>query len=208
MNVTKDKIIQAKDKEQQRVNLITKTTDLAMKITLEYVETGATVIDATAGNGHDTLILAEAVGNNGKVIAFDIQKKALENTEKLLQENGLLYRAKLVNDSHEKLMDYVQEEDRPSAIIFNLGYLPTGDKSITTKGNSSVSSISMASKLIKLGGVITLVLYSGHEEGSREKKMILDMLGQLSPTEYHVAYTSMINQANNPPEIVWITRKK
>lgn len=189
-------------------NLIAKTTDLAMKITLEYIKAGDTVIDATAGNGHDTLILAKAVGSNGKVIAFDIQKKALENTEKLLKENELLSRVKLVNDSHEKLMDYVEEEDSPSAIIFNLGYLPMGDKTITTKGNSSVSAINAASKLIKLGGIITLVLYSGHEEGSKEKKMILDMLQQFSSTEYHVAYTSMVNQGNNPPEIVWITRKK
>lgn len=189
-------------------NLITKTTDLAMKITLEYIKAGDTVIDATAGNGHDTLILAEAVGSNGRVIAFDIQKKALENTKKLLKENGLLDRAKLVNDSHEKLMDYAKEGDQTSAIVFNLGYLPTGDKSITTNGNSSIWAIKVASKLIKLGGIITLVLYSGHEEGSKEKKMILDMLEQFSSTGYHVAYTSMINQANNPPEIVWITRKK
>ncbi|MHC1722861.1 MAG: class I SAM-dependent methyltransferase [Aminipila sp.] len=210
MNITtnKDEIIQNKNKIGQKINLITKITDLAMKITLEYIEAGDCVIDATAGNGHDTLILAEAVGNNGRVIAFDIQKNALENTEKLLKENGLIERVKLVNDSHENIMNYVQEENRPSAIIFNFGYLPTGDKSITTKGNSSVSAINAASKLIKLGGIITLVLYSGHEEGRIEKKMILDMLGGLSSTEYHVAYTSMINQSNNPPEIIWITKKK
>lgn len=223
----------------EKINLITKTTDLAMHITLEYIKKGDAVIDATAGNGHDTLLLAEAIGENGKVFAFDIQKQALENTEKLLKENGMIDRVQLVNDSHENLLEYfsnantvdsninyrvenrvkdkeirvcsngyVDEAERPSAVIFNLGYLPMGDKTITTKGNSSISAISEALKLIKIGGVVTLVLYSGHEEGKKEKQMILEMLQRLSSKEFHVAYTSMINQANNPPEIVWITKKR
>lgn len=192
----------------KKINIITKTTELAMKITLEYIEEGDTVIDATAGNGYDTLLLAEAAGDSGKVIAFDIQETAIEHTKNILQEHGMLDRVKLVKDSHEHLEKYLDKGSRPSAVIFNLGYLPTGDKSITTKADTTISSIVTASKLIKLGGIITLVLYSGHEEGKQEKERILDLLGQFSPREFHVAYTSMINQPNNPPEIVWITRKK
>ncbi len=199
----------AKNKKEQKMNLITKTTDLAMKIVLEYIEEGDVVVDATAGNGHDTLVLAEAVGEHGKVLAFDIQKKALENTEKLLEENGMLKRTSLINDSHENIEKYLDSTElSPSAVIFNLGYLPLGDKSITTNGKSSIKAIESASKLIKLGGIVALVLYSGHEEGKEEKQMILDMLRGLCSSKYHVAYTSMLNQENNPPEIVWITRKK
>ncbi len=191
-----------------RINLITKTTEFAMNVTLNYIDEGDLVIDATAGNGYDTLVLAKAVGEKGKVFAFDIQKEALKNTEKLLQEHHLQDRAAFINDSHENIQQYVDGLCKPSAVIFNLGYLPMGDKTITTKCHSSVLAVKAAIDTIKIGGIVTLVLYSGHTEGREEKRTLLKMLKELPGKEFHVAYVSMTNQVNNPPEIVWVTRKK
>lgn len=189
------------------MNLITKTTELAMNITLQYIKPDDIVVDATAGNGHDTLTLANAVGQNGKVFAFDIQNKALENTKALLEQHGVLSRVQLINDSHENLEKYLNIEKEIFAIIFNLGYLPSGDKEITSKQETSILAVKAALNIVKCGGVICLVLYSGHDEGKREKEAILQLLESISSSTYHVAYTSMINQKNSPPEIVWITKK-
>lgn len=214
----------------EKINLITKTTELAMDITLKYVNQGDAVIDATAGNGHDTLVFARAVGEQGRVLAFDVQEQALENTEKLLQENGITVvrnfttktnsntadctktqnenTVSLILDSHENMGKYCTAETPISAIMFNLGYLPLSDKSIATNAASSIKAIEEALKLIKKDGIVTVVLYSGHEGGQAEKQAILDITEKLSSKEYHVVYASMHNQANNPPEVLWITKKK
>lgn len=193
------------NKDKELLNLLTKTTALAMNITLQYIKEGDTVVDATAGNGKDTVALAEAVGAKGRVAAFDIQEDALKTTEKLLEQYDLQKQCVLINDSHENMDKYISEE--ASAVIFNFGYLPGGSKALTTKAASSLKAIEKGLKLIKKGGIMTLVVYSGHEEGREEKAEILKFAASLPPKEFHVAYTSMINQGGSPPEIIWITRK-
>jgi len=194
-------------------NLITKTTVWAMEIVGQYVHKGDTVIDGTMGNGHDTLALAKLVGPEGRVIAFDVQPMALENTRALMESEredvgGANFR--LILDSNANMRKYVGGDGEPeevNAVLFNLGYLPGGDKSVTTTKAETLRAVNEALDLVKPGGLICTVLYSGHAQGAEEKTALLDWAKELNAKEYHVAYISMWNQKKCPPEILLITKK-
>ena len=191
-------------------NLITKTTVWAMEIVGRYVKPGDTVIDGTMGNGHDTLALAKLVGPEGRVIAFDIQPMALENTNALLEAEGMKDHPgiRLILDSNANVKNYVEPgEAGIAAILFNLGYLPGGDKTVTTTKEETLRAVSDAVELVKPGGLVAAVLYSGHEQGAEEKQALLDWAKELPAKAFHVAYISMWNQKKCPPEILLITRK-
>ena len=187
-------------------NLITKTTELAMALTLTYVRSGDTVVDATCGTGQDTAALAKAVGPDGRVYAFDIQKKALLLTEARLKSHGY-NNVKLMMKSFESMSSHIPEGSA-AAVVFNLGYLPGGDHSITTTADETLQGLSCALKAIRPGGIVTVVLYDGHEAGAIEKKRVIKWAGELDPHRYHAAFVSLINQDKHPPEILWITAKK
>ena len=187
-------------------NLLTKTTELAMQITLAYVRPGDTVIDATCGTGQDTAALAAAVVEGGRVYAFDIQDKALELTGERLGKEGLS-NVRLIHDSFVCMGEYLPKESAAAA-VFNLGYLPGGDHRITTVCEETLEGLKAALKALRPGGILTVVLYDGHEEGRKEKESVLEWAGGLNPKEYHAVFADMINQKNNPPEILWITKKQ
>lgn len=191
------------------MNLLTKTTNLAMELTLKYIEKGDYVIDATCGNGHDTLCLAEAVGEEGDVLALDIQREALETSKALMAEHDIkqVCFAQANFKDMRKFSSFAFPDLQPSAVVFNLGYLPGGDKALTTTAEDSLEAVKAALDLIKPGGIVTVVLYSGHEEGAKEKQAILDFAENLSSQEYHVVYANLLNQKKNPPEVVWLTKK-
>lgn len=208
-------------KEKRGENLITKTTGWVMDILSHYVREGDAVIDATMGNGHDTVALARLVGAEGRVFAFDVQEQALANTEALLrrideQEESagggkLRRRVQLILDSNVNLRRYVEQSaDEPRAVaaaLFNLGYLPGGDKSITTTGEETLRAASEALETVKPDGLVAMVLYSGHEQGAKEKELLLQWAERLPAKEYHVAYVSMWNQKKHPPELLLVTKK-
>ena len=176
-----------------------------MEITLRYVKPGDLVVDATCGTGNDTAALAEAVGEKGRVIGFDIQKQAIDQTASRLQELGL-GNCELHLDSFVNMGAYVSDGSA-AAVVFNLGYLPGGDHSVTTVAETTIAGLEEALKVICPGGIITVVLYDGHEEGRPEKQAVLEWAHALDPKRYHAAYVSFVNQANHPPEILWITKK-
>lgn len=208
-------------KEKRGENLITKTTGWVMDILSHYVREGDAVIDATMGNGHDTVALARLVGAEGRVFAFDVQEQALANTEALLrrideQEESagggkLRRRVQLILDSNVNLRRYVEQSaDEPRAVaaaLFNLGYLPGGDKSITTTAEETLHAASEALETVKPDGLVAMVLYSGHEQGAKEKELLLQWAERLPAKEYHVAYVSMWNQKKHPPELLLVTKK-
>lgn len=191
-------------------NFLTKTTQIAMYMTAAYLREGDFAIDATCGNGHDTLSLALAVGESGSVLALDLQEEAVEATKALLDlyghENVIVRRENFIN------LNEAAEETcpgrRPSAVIFNLGYLPGGDKTVTTKKEDTLKGAAQALELIMPGGIVTMVLYSGHLEGKEEKAALLEMAENLPSDRYHVVYTSLLNQKKDPPEVLFITKKK
>ena len=186
-------------------NLITRTIELAMSVTLTYIKPGDTVVDATCGTGQDTVVLARAVGNEGSVYAFDIQKNAHLLTEARLKSHGIA-NVHLVMQSFVSMSDHIPERSA-AAVVFNLGYLPGGDHSITTTAYSTQEGLEVALRTRQPGDLVTVVMYDGHEEGAEEKTAVLEWAESLDQKRYHVAYVSLLNQKNHPPEILWITRK-
>ena len=222
-------------------NLIQRTTELAMHIVSGYVRPGDTVIDATCGNGHDTLRLAQMGPET--VFAFDVQPEAIDATRTLLQQEGFpVSKDWSVNDDslsvcsdapasrprvvlaclgHERMTEFFRANSDPktsranarpegfaSAIVFNLGYLPGGDKARTTKAETTLEAVRASLCLLKKDGLLCLTMYSGHPEGTEEKRALLAFAEGLDPKHWHVCYLSMPNQKNHPPEILLISRKK
>jgi len=168
------------------------------------IKEGDYVIDATAGNGNDTLFLAEEVGPRGHVYTFDIQEEALVKTAERLKERKLDARVTLIQDGHEKLSQYVTAP--VSAVMYNLGYLPGSNRQVTTEAVSSLESFKQALNLLNPGGMITVVLYPGHPKGSCEKEALLPVCNNLPSSDYAVLHIKLINQANDPPELLVVQK--
>ncbi|WP_032137724.1 class I SAM-dependent methyltransferase [Kingella negevensis] len=162
-----------------------------------HIQSGDCVIDATAGNGHDTLFLAQCVGETGRVFAFDIQTAALQQTEQRLQQNGVAQCVSLIHAGHEQMAEFVAEE--VSAVMFNFGYLPRGNHEITTQPETSLQAFQAALKLLKVQGIVTAALYHGHEAGKDEMREIVSFAAQLPQEKFRVLRYEFINQRNCPP---------
>jgi SAM-dependent methyltransferase len=185
-----------------------KATDMAHELVAKRIRKRSCVIDATAGNGHDTVFLAEKVGPTGKVFAFDIQEPALDATRARLEEAGHSTQVSLKNESHEHLGDHLpkRHHGHVQAIMFNLGYLPGGDKSVTTRWVSTMAALRASLDLISESGIITVTAYPGHLEGGEEANAIVQFGRWLDPREYRVLQYHFLNLTNDPPFLVAIER--
>ncbi len=171
----------------------------------QAIEKGEIAVDGTAGNGHDTLFLSQLVGESGHVYAFDVQHQAVAATQARLSEHGVT-NATVILDGHETVSTYVQQEI--AGAIFNLGYLPGADHSIVTKGNTTIVAIEQLLQLLKVGGIIVLVIYHGHEGGKEERDEVLHFVSSLPQRYVHVLRYEFINQKNDPPFIVALEKVK
>lgn len=172
----------------------------------QAVTEGEIAVDATSGNGHDTLFLAELVGESGHVYSFDIQEQAIDNTKNRLTEHGLLHRTTLILDGHENIEKYVHDEI--AGAIFNLGYLPGANHEIITKGQTTISAIQQILARLKVGGMIVLVVYYGHVGGVSERDELLNYVKQLPQKYVQVAKYEFLNQKNNPPFVIALEKVK
>lgn len=168
-----------------------------------YVHEGSLAIDATAGRGFDTAFLAELVGESGKVIAFDVQREAVDSTKKLLAEKGL--KAEVVLDSHTN-MDKYAETESVDCIVFNLGYLPKGDHTIFTRFDSTRQAIEKGLDLLKHGGLMCVSIYYGGDSGYEEKDALIPWLKTLDDAKYQVLVTYFHNWKKDPPIPVFIIK--
>ncbi len=180
--------------------------DFSHDLIKKWLKKGGLAIDATAGNGHDTLYLAKIIGQTGQVIAFDIQKSALKNTEKLLNENQLLERVSLHHDSHLKIDQYAKESS-VDLILFNLGYLPGGDKQLITEATTTLAAVKKSLELLKANGLLVVVLYPGHAGGEKEKERLIKFCKDLNSSEFNVLYYHFINQRKSPAELVAVHKR-
>lgn len=165
------------------------------------VQQGDTVVDATAGNGHDSLFLARLVGTEGRVHIFDIQQQALDSTRDRLDQHGCLDgRIKLHLCSHNLMREHV--DNPPKAIMFNLGYLPGGDKAIISKTETTLQALEAALTLLAKGGLLTVVCYPGHEGGHQEAKAVKDLMSVLSIHDWTVSEVSSLNGPDSSPFLI------
>ena len=173
----------------------------------EILQPGDHVIDATMGNGYDTVFMAEKIGKTGHVYSFDVQKEALLSTKSKLTEQDLLDRTSLFLQGHETLGTVVDEAQPIKAGIFNLGYLPKSDKSVITLPETTRTAMEEILKRLVPRGRMILVVYYGHEGGEKELDMVQDYCQSLPQEKYNVLKYQFINQKNNPPILYGVEKK-
>ncbi|MDO4313625.1 MAG: class I SAM-dependent methyltransferase [Eubacteriales bacterium] len=178
-------------------------TQWCHQIILSQARREGLYIDATMGKGNDTLFLCQLAGDGGRVLAFDIQEKALECTEELLKKHHMSGRAELILDGHENMARYAKAES-VDLICFNFGYLPGGDHQIATRPETSVRAVEEGLALLKPGGMMSLCIYSGGDTGFEEKEQILEYLKELPFVKYNVIVNEYYNRGNHPPMPVFI----
>lgn len=188
--------------------MLLSAVDFSHRLLKETVCKGDLVIDATVGNGNDTVLLATLVGPTGKVIGFDIQKQAIENTKQKLLFAGLTDQVTLLHQGHETLPDVLADHPEIGGAIFNLGYMHGTDKTVITKKDTTIHAVSALLPYLRIGSCIILVVYSGHPGGMEEKQALLDYVSGLNQALYKVLQYGFINQINHPPILIAIEKKK
>lgn len=189
-----------------KYNKINNVLNIGRDIIKTYVSEGDVVVDCTLGNGNDTLLLAQLVGTRGRVYGFDIQETAIYNTKELLRKNSIETNIELFLDSHENIDQYLHEVI--DLIVYNLGYLPGGDKSIKTSSSSTIKSIEKSLGLLKKNGILLVTVYPGHPGGIEEKLAIENLFSSLKQQDFHVLKYEFINQINHPPILYFIEKSK
>ncbi len=184
---------------------IASVVKLAKIILEKYVFEGMTVVDATAGNGHDSAYFKEVIGPEGHLYCFDVQETALAATANRLEEAGLNHNVTLVHDGHENLKDHVAQP--VDMVMYNLGYLPKHDKTKTTLPHTTLESVNQAMDLIKVRGAVCIVAYPGHPEGAEEKAVLDQFVRTIDQKKFDVLKSEFINQINNPP-VLYIIEKR
>lgn len=175
--------------------------ELSHQLIKPYVTKDDIMIDATMGNGFDTLFLAL---NAKFVYAFDIQEQALNETTKRLDQSKIS-NVQLIKDSHENMFHYVSEF---KGVFFNLGYLPKGDKTVTTDTLTTLKTFDLVLSKLKVNGFMLYVIYPGHEEGLKESHALYDRMKLLDPLIYKTIRIDLPFQDNNPPYILWVIKQK
>lgn len=186
-------------------------TEQVLRTLRQTLHPGDTAVDATAGNGHDTLSMAELVGNMGKVIAIDLQADAIEATKARLRTAGQIDQCKLIRGDHATVLERLAIERASSvaAITFNLGYLPGGDKRITTSPDTTHRALEASKALLWKGGLLLVTAYRGHAGGMEEAREVEAWMRTLPDTAWQVAAREP--QIHNPeriPPVLWIARKQ
>ena len=164
---------------------------------MQHINEGDTVVDFTMGNGNDTLFLSRAVGESGKVFAFDIQEDALVSTRAHLIANGAPENYTLICASHHRVREFVNEPIK--AGMFNLGYLPrSGRKAVTTMRETTMPAVEEALKLLAPDGVLIVAIYPGHEEGALEGDMLREYFSGLSRFRICPSEFKILNSPTSP----------
>lgn len=188
------------------IDAFRRQTQLAAYFVRSHLQAGDSAIDGTAGNGMDTLMMAQCVGSRGRVYAFDIQSEAIANTKVLLEKEQLSNRVLLFCEGHETIgtKSIIQQDPMISAVMFNLGFLPGGDKSIFTHEKTTLQALESAMNVLKCQGIMTICAYC-HDEGRKEIDAIEQWARSLRfGADVHKIET--INHQNSP--ILYLIRKK
>lgn len=172
-------------------------SDLSHHIIESFITNKRIAIDATLGNGHDTDFLSNIFQY---VYSFDIQKQACD---KYVEKN--ITNVEVINDSHHLFHKYIHEN--VDCIIYNLGFLPGGDKNITTMHETSLESIKKGLSILNSSGFMIICIYRGHYEGKIEESCILEYLKTLPKNKFGVMIQSYLNRENISPIMVIIEKK-
>jgi hypothetical protein len=182
-------------------------TNLAHYLWKGILREGDSVIDATCGRGHDSLFIASLLSQwkVGRLHCIDIQKEAIESTKRRLKDSlggNFIERISFQQTCHSLFsIEFI-----PKLIIYNLGYLPKGDKSIATLSEKTLMSIKNALKIIPSQGVISIMCYNGHKEGKEEQRVLESFFASLPKNEFSSQRIDKVN-AESPPILFLITKR-
>lgn len=180
---------------------------LARQAVRHVVVPGSVVVDATMGNGHDTLFLAECVGETGQVYGFDLQSEALLATRKRLDQHGLLGRAQLFAQGHEEAPRLVPTGTQLHAVMFNLGFLPGSDKGCITRTYSTLEACKGLAARMAPGAVMTVHCYTGHAGGLEEAHAVRGWAMELPRKDWWVQALEDVNKEKNRESLFLIWRQ-
>lgn len=170
---------------------------------------GAIAIDATIGNGNDTRFLAEKVGERGCVFGFDIQLAAHQNTRRVLEKAGCREQVRLVLGGHEAMLEHIPlaYHGKVQSIMFNLGYLPGSDKTVITRPETTSIALEHAITLLAEGGLLSIVVYIGHEGGVEELNAVEAWAKSIDSNFYHVVGYRFLNKPHTAPQLILVERR-
>lgn len=177
-------------------NYVGDISELSHNIINNYLKNKNVAIDGTLGNGYDTDFLSL---NFNKVYSFDVQEQACIKYSDKNKDN-----VTVICDSHHKFNNYINEN--VDCIMYNLGFLPGTSKEITTKHNTSLESIKTGLEILNPGGIMTICIYIGHDEGKKEQSCILNFLEKISKKEYGVMIHQFLNRSKVAPMLVVIEK--
>lgn len=182
-------------------------------------------MDATCGRGRDTLRLAQMLAlasshgtagtgadgdpyAGGRVVAIDIQADAVAATEELVRTSlpDLVAQPQLpaveyVRRSHESFDGLGLAPGSVGVIAYNLGYLPgqeNVDRTVMTTAVTTVASLNAATELVRVGGLITVVCYCGHEGGAEEETAVTTWAAGLPKDRWSALAMTWLNRENSP----------
>lgn len=184
----------------------------ARRLVEDRLKPGDTAVDATAGNGVDTLFLARLTGPGGRVHAFDIQETALAKTRERLRKElpeGEYGHVELHLMSHDNMKEALPPEaaGTAGAAMFNLGYLPGADHSVITTPSSTIPALNASLELLRPGGILTVVVYPGHEGGQTEADAVERWAAALPQDRFQAMTYRFINQRNAPPYLIAVEKR-
>ena len=181
------------------------TLSMVHRFLEQTVRPGSFCIDATAGKGRDTALLCRLAGETGRVLAFDIQQEAVDQTKALLAAEGLT--AEVILDSHAHMERYA-EAGTVDCVVFNFGRLPGGDPAVFTRAESSVAALNAALWVLKPGGAVAIALYYGGANGYGERDAVLAWLKTLDDRSFSVLRCDWANRRNDPPMPIFIWKER
>jgi len=170
-----------------------------------YLRAGDIAIDATMGNGFDTVFLAEKLANIGQVYAFDVQQQALDATSSRLKSKAL-NNCYLIHDGHEKVLDYLEKDsiNNIRCAMFNLGYLPNSDKAHQTSIDSTLKALDSCLSILNSPGIISVIAYTAHSGGREETEAVKAWAKNLKIEDYSITVEIPKTLKSSPPELIFI----
>jgi predicted methyltransferase len=195
--------------EHHAPRILPKAVPAAHALARMCIRAGDTAIDATAGNGYDTLFLAQTVGEQGMVYAFDITEQAIATTAQRLQDHAVQERVRLIHAGHETMSEHITEEHQSSirCVMFNLGFLPHGGRATATRAQTTVSALSAAYNLLAHGGMMLIACYRGHDGGEDEYQSVLAWAETRNQAECQIIRYEFLNQINTPPVLIALEKE-
>lgn len=188
------------------MSLPVRPTVLAHEHVAAVLRPGDLAIDATAGNGYDTVFLAERVGDAGRVLAFDVQSEAIAAARARVEAAGLTERVEFFRASHATIPQHAAPGS-VAAVMFNLGYFPGGDHAVITRTGETLAALVAALVVLKSGGILTVVCYPGHAGGDEESAAVVAWTEGLAAADFATAILRRTDTLRPSPFLVSVRRR-